>query len=115
METANRARGRTLFTVASRARRRVRMAPVAKKRKREVIRYPCHACALERASSAFPDYNPTQTCQHLINICSTCLKDWIEAQLETTVFAGGIACPQCDEVMQESDVEMAARKKAFQR
>jgi ariadne-1 len=69
----------------------------------------------DRTTGQFPDYNPTDTCDHLINTCKRCLKQWIESQIETTVFTPHIQCPQCDKKMDSRDVEMAVPKKMFAR
>lgn len=91
------------------------MAPAAKRRKVLVERYPCHTCLEDRTSSQLPDYNPTETCDHLINTCKRCLKQWVESQIETKVFTPQIQCPECDQKMKSSDVKMAVSKKVFER
>ena len=87
------------------------MAPAAKRARTKAITYPCHTCLEDRTTGAFPDYNPTVTCDHLINTCKRCLKQWIESQIETSVFTPHIQCPQCDQKMSSMDVEMALPKK----
>ena len=91
------------------------MAPAAKRARTKAITYPCHTCLEDRTTGAFPDYNPTVTCDHLINTCKRCLKQWIESQIETSVFTPHIQCPQCDQKMASTDVEMAVPKKLFAR
>ena len=91
------------------------MAPAAKRQRTKAITYPCHTCLEDRNTGSFPDVNPTSTCDHLINTCKRCLKQWIESQIETTVFTPHIQCPQCDEKMNSMDVEMAIPKKMFAR
>lgn len=91
------------------------MATTAKRRRIKAITYPCHTCLEDRTTGQFPDYNPTDTCDHLINTCKRCLKQWIESQIETMVFTPHIQCPQCDKKMDSRDVEMAVPKKMFAR
>ena len=91
------------------------MPRAAKRRKTEIERFECFSCAVERTTTQFPDYNPTETCDHLINTCKQCLRAWIDVQMESTVVKGGIKCPQCDEVMKGKDVKMATTKKVFER
>jgi len=112
------------------------MGAAAKKRKTNVQKYHCTSCMTDRAASTFPDYNPTETCEHMIHTCKACessppcsaflplrrsadtrvgLKKWIETQLESTVFAGGVKCPECSEMMNRRDVEMAVTQKVFKR
>ncbi|KAF2165418.1 hypothetical protein M409DRAFT_24268 [Zasmidium cellare ATCC 36951] len=99
--------------------------PSAKKRKtqRDVVRYLCFACDTERAPSAFPDYNPSSECDHLINTCKTCLKAWVAAQVEGGLFTMGgedgktfgVKCPQCPAIMRSVNVQIAATKLVHQR
>jgi hypothetical protein len=89
------------------------MPPAAKRQRTKAITYPCHTCLEDRTTGLFPDVNPTSTCDHLINTCKRCLKQWIESQIEITVFTPHIQCPQCDEKMNSSDVEEAIPKKMF--
>lgn len=91
------------------------MGTAAKRRKLVVERYPCYTCLEDRASSLFPDYNPTETCEHLINTCTRCLRQWITMHLGNKPFTPHIKCPQCDEKMTRRDVELAVTKKAFER
>jgi ariadne-1 len=91
------------------------MAPAKKRQKTKAIIYPCHTCLEDRTTGMFPEYNPTVTCGHLINTCKRCLKQWIESQIETSVFTPHIQCPQCDQKMSSTDVEMAVTKKIFAR
>lgn len=92
------------------------MAPAAtKRRKTQPQRYECQTCLVSRISSQFPDSNPTSTCEHMINTCKRCLKEWVESQIETNVFTPRIACPECDQKMVRSDVEGAVAKKPFAR
>lgn len=105
------------------------MAPPRKKRKIDdaaIVRYPCFSCATDRSANLFPDYNPTPDCEHLINTCKTCLKKWTECCVDDATFATatvdengiefiGIKCPQCDGVMRNVNVMIAATKKVYQR
>lgn len=61
-------------------------ARATKRRKTQAQRYECHTCMVSRISSQFPDSNPTSTCEHMINTYKRCLKDWVESQIETSVF-----------------------------
>lgn len=89
------------------------MAPANKRIKLQPERYPCHTCLTDRTSSQFPDYNPTDTCDHLINTCRQCLRAWIVSQIESKAFTPHIKCPQCGEKMTRGDVELAVTKKVF--
>lgn len=100
------------------------MAPAAKRRKTEasVARHPCFSCATDRMSRFFPDYNPSPDCEHLINTCKTCLKKWVEANIESASFKTteengvfGVRCPQpdCEGVMRNVNVNIALGKKGM--
>jgi hypothetical protein len=91
------------------------MAPATKRRKTATQRYACHTCLEDRTTGQFPNYNPTETCDHLINTCKSCLKEWIQSQIETTVFKPHIQCPQCDQKMNSRDIRMAVSKTLFAR
>jgi hypothetical protein len=91
------------------------MAPAAKRRKVAAPRFECHTCLEDLTTGKFPDYNPTETCDHLINTCKKCLKEWVQSQIETTVFTPHIQCPQCVETMESNDVQMAVTKPLFAR
>jgi hypothetical protein len=91
------------------------MAPAKKRQTIKAITYPCHTCLEDRTTGMFPEYNPTEICDHLINTCKRCLKQWIESQIETSVFTPHIQCPQCDQKMSSTDLEMAVPKKMFAR
>jgi hypothetical protein len=91
------------------------MAPATKRRKTQLQRYECQTCMVSRISSQFPDSNPTSTCEHLINTCKRCLKEWVESQIETSVFTPRIACPECEQKMGREDVGVAVTKKLFAR
>lgn len=106
------------------------------------VKYYCYTCDTERVATQFPDYNPTDDCDHLINTCKACLKDWIAAcveggqlptvptakedsdskddsdvvlantQVKTTL---GVHCPECTAVMHTDDVQRSAAKRVFDR
>ena len=59
------------------------------KAKKGVVRYLCSSCDVERTARAFPDYNPSSECDHLINTCKACLKAWVNVQIESAQFATG--------------------------
>lgn len=97
--------------------------PTKKRKTQQTVKYLCYACDTERAPGAFPDYNPSSECDHLIHTCKNCLKAWIRAQVESGLFVTGgkdgktfgIKCPQCPAVMRSVNVQMAATKTAHQR
>jgi uncharacterized CHY-type Zn-finger protein len=91
------------------------MAPAVKCRKVAAQRFECHTCLEDLTTGRFPNYNPIETCDHLINTCKKCLKEWIQSQIETTVFTPHIRCPQCNEEMNNRDVGMAVTKPLFSR
>ena len=105
------------------------MAPAAKKRKTETAaaaaKYPCFSCATDRVSRLFPDYNPSPDCEHLINTCKTCLRRWVDTNIENATFTTdgedgkvfGIKCPhpECEGIMRNVNVEMTVTKKTYQR
>ncbi|KAM0715097.1 hypothetical protein Q7P37_009562 [Cladosporium fusiforme] len=91
------------------------MGQFSKRRKLAIQRYPCHTCLSDRASSLFPDYNPTATCDHLINTCKQCLRQWIESHMVGKAFTPNIQCPQCNEKMTRNDIEMAVTNSVFKK
>ncbi|GAB7359662.1 hypothetical protein MBLNU230_g6841t1 [Neophaeotheca triangularis] len=96
------------------------MAPAAKRRKfnrkRAATRYLCKTCDTQRVSSQFHAFNPTDDCKHLIHTCKACLREWIEFQIDNgAVAAGGIKCPECEEVMEEKGVGLCVPKAVFKR
>ncbi|KAF7188941.1 hypothetical protein HII31_09864, partial [Pseudocercospora fuligena] len=64
---------------------------ISKKRaKTASARYLCTTCDTEKTAKSFPDYNPSADCDHLINTCKSCLKEWVGVRIEGaefTVFA----------------------------
>jgi hypothetical protein len=91
------------------------MARASKRRKTQPQRYECQTCLVSRISSQFPNSNPTSACVHMINTCKRCLKEWVESQIETTVFTPQISCPECEQNMGKEDVEAAVTQKGFKR
>jgi hypothetical protein len=100
------------------------MAPAAKRRKTEQVeKYRCFSCDEHRTAKQFPDYNPSSECDHLINTCKGCLKKWVAAQVDSASFtvggedgkAFGVRCPQCDAVMKNVNIELAANKKVYEK
>ena len=97
------------------------MAPATKKRKTESDeRYRCTSCDTNRTSRQFPDYNPTPDCDHLIHTCKSCLSNWVTSNVESGNFANGgkvfgVKCPECDSIMRNVNVEIAATKKIHKR
>ncbi|KAK3676911.1 hypothetical protein LTR78_003115 [Recurvomyces mirabilis] len=98
------------------------MAPAAKRRKIEAVtKYLCFSCDAERTSKQFPDYNPSTDCDHLINTCKTCLKKWVQTQVDSSNYATGdeggkvfgIRCPQCVAIMKDDDLEEVTTKKVY--
>lgn len=77
-------------------------------------RYDCITCDRTLASSSFPKHLPTDNCDHLINTCKACLKQWIAVQLESTTY-DNITCPECPQPMQNSDVKIHAAKNVYQK
>lgn len=78
------------------------------KPKQRQQKYDCSTCGRTLAGSGFPKYLPTDTCKsHLINTCKPCLKQWIAVQLESTSY-DNIACPECPELMKNSDIQLHA-------
>ncbi|KAF2725294.1 hypothetical protein K431DRAFT_343261 [Polychaeton citri CBS 116435] len=86
------------------------MAPSTKRRRTSGIKYLCLTCDTERVSSQFPDYNPTNDCDHLINTCTPCLRQWITAQLSSSSFKK-IKCPECNQTMSNEEIRVATSKK----
>ncbi|KAK3717601.1 hypothetical protein LTR37_005667 [Vermiconidia calcicola] len=101
------------------------MAPATKKRKTidTTPKFHCFSCATDRKSTQFPDYNPSADCDHLINTCKTCLKKWVQSNVESAnlVTGGddgkvyGVHCPQCKAIMGNVNVKIAATKKVYER
>lgn len=87
--------------------------PAAKRCKTEEQRQKCSSCNTIRVSSDFPDNCPTNQCQHNIHICTQCLQQRIATQLSNTA-SQEIRCPECEEVMQQSDVHRFATQKDAQ-
>jgi hypothetical protein len=87
---------------------------IVKTPKQKQIRYDCTTCDRNLAASSFPKYLPTDNCKHLINTCRACLKAWISAQLDSTTY-DKISCPQCPEILQNSDMQIHATDANYQR
>jgi hypothetical protein len=85
--------------------------------------YLCTSCDEHKTSRQFPDNCPATKCEHLINTCKACLKEWVNVQIESshTTPTGddgmllGIACPECPELMLESDIQGATTKTTLER
>lgn len=65
-------------------------APTSKKTKTSSPRYLCATCDTEKGAKSFPDYNPSAECDHLINTCKSCLKEWVTVRIESAEFAKGV-------------------------
>lgn len=97
----------------------------AKKQKSAAPKYICTCCGDEKTSRSFPNYTPTPDCDHLINTCRTCLKQWVEVQVDSANFLRvsgdnetstfGIKCVECKEVMRPVNVEIAASKAVYEK
>ncbi len=61
----------------------VNMITRSKKQKIAEEKFLCFACDKERVARQFPDNNPSTGCTHYINTCTTCLKKWISAQIDS--------------------------------
>ncbi len=84
------------------------------KAKPQPVRYECVTCTRTLAASSFPKYLSTDKCQHLINTCKACLKAWITSQMGSTTY-DKIACPECPQIMQNSDMLIHATKADYAR
>lgn len=109
------------------------MAPSKKRKAAEMEKFSCFTCAADKPPQQFPDYNPSPDCDHFINTCKTCLRQWIESCIEEANFktgisggdegeddgdakdVWGIACPQCEGVMRAVNVQMAVPKRVLKR
>ena len=72
----------------------------------------CTPCGRTLAASAVFKRLPTKTCAHDSHTCKSCLKAWIDAQLETNTF-DKLACPECPGVMDHAKVKAFATKETF--
>ncbi|EMC94020.1 hypothetical protein BAUCODRAFT_36491 [Baudoinia panamericana UAMH 10762] len=65
--------------------------PASKRRKTgPQPKYLCFACDVERVGSQFPDVNPSGECEHLINTCKKCLRQWVQVAVEGGGFVMGV-------------------------
>jgi hypothetical protein len=95
----------------------------SKRQKTAVPTYLCTSGDEHKISRQFPNKCPATNCEHLINTCKACLKEWVNVQIETsrTTPTGedgmllGIACPECPELMLESDIQGATTKTNLER
>jgi hypothetical protein len=53
-----------------------------KKKPVPVIRYDCLVCSEIKHEKYFPDYNPSEDCEHLIHTCSANLQKYVDHQME---------------------------------
>ncbi|KAF2215527.1 hypothetical protein CERZMDRAFT_94928 [Cercospora zeae-maydis SCOH1-5] len=95
-----------------------------KKQKSTTPKFTCTCCGDEKTARSFPNYTPTPECEHLINTCRTCLRQWIEVQVDSAKFFSvsgdqgatfGIKCVECKEMMRPVNVELAASKAVYER
>ena len=77
-------------------------------------KYDCTTCGRTLTASSFPKYLPTDDCRHLINTCRSCLKQWLAVQVENTTY-DSISCPECPEIMQNSDMKLHAATDTYKR
>lgn len=110
------------------------MAPSKKRKAAEIEKYACFSCAQDKPSRMFPDFNPSPDCDHMINTCKNCLRQWVEASIESANFktdspggdggeegegakAGvwGVGCPECERVMRPVNIQIAIPKKSYKR
>ncbi|PPJ50272.1 hypothetical protein CBER1_04912 [Cercospora berteroae] len=97
----------------------------AKRQKSIATKYMCTCCGDEKTSRSFPNYTPTPHCEHLINTCRVCLKQWVEVQVDSANFLRvsgdnetstvGIKCVECKEVMRPVNVEIAASQQVYEK
>ena len=91
---------------------RVAKSKPAPQSKAKAQKYDCTTCGLTLASSAFPNLLPTADCDHLINTCKSCLKNWVATQLDNTIY-NKLSCPECPEILQNGDVKAYATKSVY--
>ncbi|KAI5357042.1 putative IBR domain, E3 ubiquitin ligase RBR family, TRIAD supradomain-containing protein [Septoria linicola] len=99
--------------------------PVTKRAKAGQPKFLCTCCDTERPGRFFPKFNPSSECEHLINTCKACLKQWIAVQVESSNFIRideeggastfGIKCVECKETMRPVNVEAAATKTVYEK
>jgi hypothetical protein len=74
----------------------------------------CIICTDTRSLHRFPSRPPTRSCTHAPNVCSRCLRTWIETSSSTKIW-NEIDCPVCATRMQYDDIRAFAPREVFQR
>lgn len=77
-------------------------------------KYDCTTCGRTLAASSFPKHLPSDSCTHLISTCRSCLKEWLAVQVENTKY-DNISCPECPEIMHNSDIKFHAARSVYNR
>ncbi|KAK3676906.1 hypothetical protein LTR78_003110 [Recurvomyces mirabilis] len=95
-------------------KRRITRTKATPKPKPKPLKYDCTTCGRNLAASSFPKYAIAESCDHLINTCKACVKQWVNVQLEMTTY-DKLSCPQCPSTMINEDVQRAAAPKVYQR
>ncbi|KAK4561442.1 hypothetical protein LTR86_004760 [Recurvomyces mirabilis] len=93
---------------------RITKTKATPKPKPKPLKYDCTTCGRNLAASSFPKYAIAESCDHLINTCKACVKEWVTVQLEMTTY-DKLSCPQCPSIMINEDVQRAAAPKVYQR
>jgi hypothetical protein len=82
------------------------------KAKYNIAKKTCMTCMEDKYASRFPDLI-TESCAHDYNVCKTCLRHWIDEQLNSN--GTNIHCPECSQAMGYEDVKRCTRRRQFER
>jgi hypothetical protein len=82
------------------------------KAKYNVAKKTCMTCMEDKDASRFPSLI-TDSCTHENNICKTCLRHWIDEQLNSN--GTKINCPECSQAMGYEDVKRCTKRRQFER
>ncbi|KAF2662956.1 hypothetical protein K491DRAFT_8663 [Lophiostoma macrostomum CBS 122681] len=74
----------------------------------------CEVCKDLKPPSAFPIRQCTSRCTHPPHTCMPCIRDWISATIESKGW-DQCACPECNELMDYTDVKFFATGDIFLR
>lgn len=77
-------------------------------------RRDCLVCVESRSLRSFPKRPPTEACQHDINTCKRCLRQWIKSEFGAKMW-DQMSCPECGIRMQYDDMKEFAPSDVFKR
>ena len=79
----------------------------------KLARKECTVCSDDVATNRFPKLPHVGALKHEHNTCLTCWDRHLRAEIDNGKKYDQVSCPQCDQLLQESEVRALARKSTY--